>query len=153
MGQPARFAANHPAVVDEMIDGEVVVIDLTTGSYFSLVDSAAVIWASLAGRPTLDEVAGHLARVYDAEPDQCFAASGAFLDALVAEGLVVPVPDGVDARARAALPELPVTGGPLPEPRFEKFDDMQQLILLDPVHEIDDAVGWPRVPPATENEE
>ena len=42
MGLPARFAANHPAVVDEMIDGEVVVIDLRSGNYFSLVESAAV---------------------------------------------------------------------------------------------------------------
>ena len=142
MGSPARFAANHPAVVDEMIDGEVVVIDLHTGSYFSLVESAAVIWASLAARPTHDEVAANLGRVYDAEPEQCFAASGAFLDALVAEGLVVQV-DG--EAAPGPTPDLPAASGPLPEPRFEKFDDMQQLILLDPVHEIDETVGWPRL--------
>ena len=145
MGQPARFAANHPAVVDEMIDGEVVVIDLATGSYFSLVDSAAVIWTVLAARPTVDDVAAYLGRAYDAEPSECVAASGAFLDALVHEGLVVQVIDGADA---GLAPEPPAAKGPLPEPRFEKFDDMQQLILLDPVHEIDDAVGWPRVPPA-----
>ena len=145
MGLPARFAANHPAVVDEMIDGEVVVIDLATGNYFSLVDSAAVIWASLAARPTLDQVAANLGRVYDAEPDRCFAVSGAFLDALVAEGLAVQLPDGAEP---GIDPELPAVSGPLPEPCFEKFDDMQQLILLDPVHEIDDAVGWPHLPPA-----
>jgi hypothetical protein len=142
MGLPARFAANHPAVVDEMIDGEVVVIDLRSGNYFSLVESAAVIWASLAARPTLDEVAAYLARVYDAEPEQCFALSGSFLDLLVSEGLVVQV-DSADAAA--AAPELAPVAGPLPEPRLEKFDDMQQLILLDPVHEIDESVGWPRM--------
>jgi hypothetical protein len=142
MGLPARFAANHPAVVDEMIDGEVVVIDLRTGSYFSLVESAAVIWASLQARPTHDEVAACLGRVYDAEPEQCFEVSGAFLDALVAEGLVVQVDD---AAGGGDVPELPVVSGPLPEPGLEKFDDMQQLILLDPVHEIDETVGWPRL--------
>jgi hypothetical protein len=142
MGLPARFAANHPAVVDEMIDGEVVVIDLRSGNYFSLVQSAAVIWATLATRPTHDEVAATLARVYDAEPEQCFAVSGAFLDVLVAEGLVVQA-DALEQEG--AAPELPTTGGPLPEPRLEKFDDMQQLILLDPVHEIDETAGWPRM--------
>jgi len=142
MGLPARFAANHPAVVDEMIDGEVVVIDLRSGNYFSLVESAAVIWASLVARPTHDEVAASLGRVYDAEPEQCFAVSGAFLDLLVAEGLVVQV-DAADGRG--AAPELPAVAGSLPEPRLEKFDDMQQLILLDPVHEIDESVGWPRM--------
>ena len=144
MGLPARFAANYPAVVDEMIDGEVVVIDLSTGSYFSLVESAAVIWASLAARPTLDQVAGYVASVYDAEPERCFAASGAFLDSLVAEGLVVQVADGAES---GVVPVLPAVTGPLPEPRLEKFDDMQQLILLDPVHEIDETVGWPHARP------
>ena len=144
MGLPARFAANHPGVVDEMIDGEVVVIDLRSGNYFSLVESAAVIWASLAARPTHDEVAAYLGRVYDVEPEQCLAVSGAFLDVLVAEGLAV----AVDATApTAAAPELPAVAGPMPEPRLEKFDDMQQLILLDPVHEIDESVGWPRMRP------
>ena len=70
MGHPARYIPNHPAVVDEMIDGEVVVIDLSTGSYFSLVDSAAVIWAALPAAPTADEVAGHLGQVYDAVGDR-----------------------------------------------------------------------------------
>jgi Coenzyme PQQ synthesis protein D (PqqD) len=144
MGLPARFAANHPAVVAEMIDGEVVVIDLRSGNYFSLVESAAVIWASLAARPTHDEVAAYLGRVYDVEPERCFAVSGAFLDVLVAEGLAVSV-DAAEARAEA--PELPAVAGPMPEPRLEKFDDMQQLILLDPVHEIDESVGWPRMRP------
>ena len=144
MGLPTRFAANHPSVVDEMIDGEVVVIDLATGSYFSLVESAAVIWASLATRPTLDEVAAYLGHAYDAGPDECYAAGGAFLDALVAEGLVVQVDGSSGSRTE---PVLPAVSGPLPEPQLEKFDDMQQLILLDPVHEIDDAAGWPRLPP------
>ena len=59
--------------------------------------------------------------------------------------------DGVDLTASEfyerlrTAPELPTTGGPLPEPRLEKFDDMQQLILLDPVHEIDETAGWPRM--------
>src|SRR4051812_24926062 len=144
MGLPARFAANRPAVVDEMIDGEVVVIDLRSGNYFSLVESAAVIWASLAARPTHDEVAAALGGVYEAEPEQCFAVSGAFLDVLVGEGLVVQV-DAADEQA--AAPDVPSAAGPLPEPRLEKFDDMQQLILLDPVHEIDETVGWPRMRP------
>jgi hypothetical protein len=142
MGLPARYAANHPAVVDEMIDSEVVVIDLRTGNYFSLVESAAVIWASLVARPTHDEVAAFVGRVYDAEPETCFTTTGAFLDALIAEGLVVQVED---AAGDGTLPDLPPVSGPLPEPRLEKFDDMQQLILLDPVHEIDESVGWPRL--------
>ena len=144
MGHPARYIPNHPVVVDEMIDGEVVVIDLSTGSYFSLVDSAAVIWAVLPAAPTAAEVAGHLGQVYDASGNDVVALAEAFLAALVAEGLVAEV-DGEDGTGVAV--ELPViaAGTPLGEPRLEKFDDMQHLILLDPVHEIDETMGWPRI--------
>ncbi len=31
-------------------------------------------------------------------------------------------------------------------PKLEKFTDMQDLVLLDPVHEVDD-VGWPAARP------
>ena len=35
---------NGPAVVSETIDGEVIVIHLERGSYFSLRDTAAELW-------------------------------------------------------------------------------------------------------------
>jgi hypothetical protein len=33
------------------------------------------------------------------------------------------------------------------DPAFEKYDDMADLILLDPVHEIDQEKGWPKKAP------
>jgi hypothetical protein len=58
------------------------------------------------------------------------------------ENLIVPC-DGTDQR-----PE-PATNGDratprrrFQAPRFEKHTDMQDLILLDPVHEVADT-GWP----------
>lgn len=144
MGLPARYVPNHPVVVDEMIDGEVVVIDLSTGSYFSLIDSAAVIWATLPAAPTAAEVAGHLGQVYEASDADAVAIAEAFLDALVAEGLVAEVDGESGSGISAELPAV-AAGTPLGEPRLEKFDDMQHLILLDPVHEIDETMGWPRI--------
>jgi hypothetical protein len=28
--------------------------------------------------------------------------------------------------------------------RFERFNDMQDLLILDPIHEVDDEAGWPK---------
>ena len=39
-----------------------------------------------------------------------------------------------------APPTLP---GTFVAPRLETFTDMQHLILLDPVHEVDEGQGWP----------
>ena len=32
-------------------------------------------------------------------------------------------------------------------PVVEVYSDLQDLIILDPVHEVDDAIGWPRRAP------
>jgi hypothetical protein len=34
------------------------------------------------------------------------------------------------------------SGGSWAEPVLDKYTDMQELLLLDPIHEVDDA-GWP----------
>jgi len=32
-------------------------------------------------------------------------------------------------------------------PRLDKYTDMQQLLLIDPIHEVSDEQGWPKVKP------
>jgi hypothetical protein len=43
---------------------------------------------------------------------------------------------------------------PFEPPILERFDDMQELLLLDPVHEVSDEEGWPArseaTPPSSE---
>jgi hypothetical protein len=36
---------------------------------------------------------------------------------------------------------------PFQPPLFEKFTDMEAMLLLDPVHDVDDE-GWPHMPAA-----
>jgi hypothetical protein len=33
--------------------------------------------------------------------------------------------------------------GPVAPPVLQKFQDMKELILLDPVHEVHEDLGWP----------
>jgi hypothetical protein len=68
---------------------------------------------------------------------------GRFLGDLVTEGLLVP----------AAGHAAPALGEPEPgRPKFTppvlgKYTDMQELLLQDPVHEVDAAAGWPHPKP------
>ncbi len=118
----ADYRIRTPHVVHETVDGEVVAIDFDTGSYYSLRGPAEVVWSALGdeSRP-VDAVADAVAR----EP----AEVAAFLDQLVGEGLV----------ERNGTPADGTDAGPM---TFEKFSDMEELILLDPVHDVSEA-GWP----------
>src|SRR3954464_8565672 len=90
----------------ETIEGEVIVIDLTTGSYYSLRDAAAEIWHSVEhgiDEAGIDEV---LQERYEAPREEIVAGVGRFRDELAGEALIEP-PDGAPAApsAPAAPPQ------------------------------------------------
>lgn len=148
MNDDVRFRVNAPAVVSDRIDGEVVAINLDTGSYYGFPGTATEVWCLMEdGRPAAGIVAALAAR-YDAPEPRIATAVRAFLLQLVKEGLVV-----ADEAAAAAPPaaEEPVaqTGEarlPFDVPLLEKHTDMQEFLLVDPIHEVD-VTDWPRVRP------
>ena len=126
-------------IVNETFDDETVVVDLDSGTYFSLTELASCIWTALPGA-TRDELVAQVADRYPGDGDEVRRSVGAFLDALEAEGLVRV--DGHDGPASTPLPATPER---FAAPWFEKFDDMQDLLLLDPIHDVDET-GWPTRP-------
>jgi hypothetical protein len=130
---------NNPSVISESIDGEVVVIQLATGTYYSLQGTAARIWDAAASGRTADEVAKDLAASFDADGVEVSREVDAFLGTLVAEGLLIA---GEVDPSPPVLEELAVQQ-PWTMPALETFTDMQDLILLDPVHEVEPTRGWP----------
>lgn len=140
MGGESRYGVKAPRVVYEVFDEEVVVLDLESGSYYSLRASAAWIFQAAAGGASSGAIASAFSSRRNHDGADMHAAVGAFLDSLVSEGLLVPQPETATPPARL---DLPGDAGPFTPPRFEKFTDMQDLLLLDPIHDVDET-GWPR---------
>ena len=84
-----------------------------------------------------------LERVYDAAPGEIDRAVEAFLGQLEAESLIAP---GMPAVAPPATSVSAPSKIPFELPQLEKYEDLQDIILLDPVHMVDDA-GWPHPAP------
>jgi hypothetical protein len=146
---PQRFTIEPGDVVHETIDGEVILIALQSGCYYSLDGAGAEIWQALAAGRSLEETVEELERRYQADPGQIEAAVSVLVAELVAERLL-----------HRAEPRVPSGNGgpPLPSagngartafdpPILAKYTDMQDFLLVDPVHEVDDA-GWPHPAPA-----
>lgn len=134
-----RFRINSPEVISETIQGETIVIHLTTGTYYSLPDSGAEIWEAVAAAANVDEIAGLLQARYDASAEEITAGVQELVDELLAEQLIAPS-DATSSDLTAAEPLEPKL--PFRKPALGKYTDMQDLVLLDPVHEVDDR-GWP----------
>jgi hypothetical protein len=146
------FTVDASGVISERFGDEVIAINLNRGTYYSLNRTAGEIFELAAGEPSLDEIQAALAMRYDAPLAEMEAQVARFLSELEREGLVGRAP----ARTAAAPPSLPLAerspaAGRLPAverktpflaPALTVHRDMQDLFLLDPIHEVGEA-GWP----------
>jgi len=131
-----------PWITHERLDDEVMAINLETGAYYALDDVAADVWTLVAGGRPLDDAGAEIAARYAVAEGVARADIGRLVDDLVREQLLVEAagepPAGADP---AGLPPLG-DGRTYAAPTLNKFDDLEELLRLDPVHEVDD-VGWP----------
>ena len=129
-----------PEIVHETVDGEVIAIDLANGSYYSLAGSGPAVWELLANGASEAEIGSALADRFEADGEVIGSAVAALLEQLRESGLIV----GDEQAEEAASPLAGAAEkAPFEAPRLERYTDMKDYFLLDPIHEVDTA-GWPR---------
>jgi hypothetical protein len=133
-----RHRINRPQAVAESVNDEIVAINMATGVYFNMRGWSAYAWALLSAGYSATEAEHLLAAASNADVS---ASLTDFLQALLDDGLLVPDLEATPSNAPAA-PTTEWDGL-----RLERFTDMADLILLDPVHDVDTAEGWPKVEP------
>jgi hypothetical protein len=141
VGKPV-WIVNRPSVVSEVIDGELVVMNLATGNYFSSSGTGAELWACLEGGMSADGLAATLVARHAISAECAAADVAAFLERLRAESLVRECSDG---GAIAASP-APASSGRYEAPQMHVYSDMRDLLMLDPIHDVAEE-GWPSRPP------
>jgi hypothetical protein len=137
-----QFGIRVPTVTHERLDDEVIAINLETGIYYALVGTAADIWSSFDPTGTVSTTVRVLTARYGASPDEVGADVEAFAERLEAAGLLTE---------RSSTGDRPTSLPPLPpdvrwsSPELEEYRDMADLVLLDPIHQVDET-GWPHLP-------
>ena len=134
MNASSQYTINAPDVVAEDFDGEMVILNLATGYYFSLRGIATPIWSLLLVGHTPESI---LASIRGAHPELVQASQG-FLERLVELSLVRPQAAG-DPGPTSPIDEAWSDEGP----QIDVFDDLAELIVVDPIHEVDEQAGWP----------
>ncbi len=145
MSVPNQLKVNEPHVVHETIDGETVLLNLRKGLYYSLNDSGSALWDYI--QLTGDSVAAIdlLTKHGQAEHKKVASSVNQFLAELIEEGLLVngkntdPVSE-TEVNSMAERLRSFAIGFSLPAMR--KYTDMQDLLLLDPIHDVEEE-GWP----------
>jgi hypothetical protein len=146
MRENSSFRVNTPTVSHETIDGEAVIINLDSGNYYSLTEAGSTIWGLIVARQSVDGICQCICDTYEGERSEIENGVQELLTQLQQENLVVStesIESPTLAAADVAISRIDRTR--FQQPVLQKFTDMQELLLLDPVHDVDD-MGWPRKP-------
>jgi len=148
MSSIESFKINTPKITYETIDGEVVIIDFETGNYYSIDKVGAEIWRLLEKKATFGKMLSEISNRYNCSSDKFENTLSEFLSELQDEQLICEEPTSEDNVKASTKSESMSDGKKLSfeKPKLQKYDDMQDLLLLDPIHEVD-KTGWPSVKP------
>ena len=128
-----RCTINAPDIVTEDFDGQVVVLNLANGHYFSLEGIAGRMWGLILEGHTLGAI---LSSIRASRPELAEDA-GTFLQEIGDLTLVRP------EEGAAPAPDAIVETWSGDAPRLVVYEDLAELIYADPIHDVDERAGWP----------
>lgn len=141
-----QYRVNGPQVISETAGEETIIVNLASGHYFNLQGSAVDVWAGVEAHESRSTIVAALVGRYDVERAEAEAAVASLLDQLLEAGLICSNGEGPDEPAETAPVAAAGQRAPFVPPSLVTYTDMEDIILLDPVHEVDDR-GWPHVAP------
>ena len=134
------FRINRPVVSAESFDNEVIIIHFENGNYYSLDLFGTSVWEGLDAGADRGSILRHITKQFRTERGKVALLLDKLMEQLLEEDLILKATDIPKPWEPAIVSEpldLPENAGTL-----LKFDDMQELLLLDPIHDVDEA-GWP----------
>ena len=131
------YKLNEEKMFYDMAEGQAIVINFTSGMYYGTSSLGSAVLDALLAGSTVDEVGKAIAQLPGCPADMD-AQLAAFVQALLEKEIVVAddaagAPCTIDASALADGFVLTV----------DEFAEVQDLILADPVHDVDVEQGWP----------
>lgn len=149
------YKINSQRVVSETVANETIVINLETGTYYSLNESGSFIWGNMEESKESPTNLGHIMHIcalrYGVSEKETEISIQSFIDNLLAEKLIVPVdaekvevldtrPSLQDVESIQVSQDHPI----FTPPTIEIYRDMQEMLLADPIHDVDET-GWPKL--------
>ena len=148
MDATTRLKVPAKGVAADILDDEVVIVNLVTGHYFSTEGTGCEVWTLLAAGVPVGEVIETITARYGEGIDEVPAYVDHIVTKVLDGGLMI-IDDDTSAEPAVSGSELLPPSEPgrgFSASPFLAFDDMESLLLLDPVHDVDDK-GWPHAAP------
>ena len=139
MAENLRYNIFDNNIISDVFGEEVVLVNLQSGVYYSLKYSAAQIWIRLINQYSPTEVFADLIQIYQVDENDLISDINLFITQLLEDKIIKIASETEKKSIEFNSKGILVT---YTSPVVEAFSDMQEILLLDPVHDVDKA-GWP----------
>jgi hypothetical protein len=134
---PMNFIFNNTNFDLEDFGNEIVIINISIGSYYTISGSAVTVFRWFFSPVAIDQINLLIQETY---PNEVSEAS-TFVEWLKQQGLIQAIEVTQDNKD-LGHPEKISNTVIFNEWTYSRFDDMADLIRLDPIHDVSDK-GWP----------
>lgn len=141
-----HLRVNEPNVVHETIEGETILLNLGTGNYYSIEWPGTLVWDLLAETGDKEGIREVFLKATNSEKEsKVDNAYSQFIETLLEEKLVITGENegastlSIDKETKHKFSKA---ASKLEKLTLNKYSDMQDMLLLDPIHDVDEK-GWP----------
>ena len=133
------FVFNENRVYADDADGQFVILNYVTGEYYAFDKASSAVLRALTSGCSSESVIRELQKLYGEDCTIAEKIEG-FLSEMISLEILTPSGDeGGDAGPLLAVMEDET----MPDLLFERHTDVADLLLMDPIHEVDEQMGWP----------
>lgn len=127
-------------IAQEVFGNEAVLINIPLGKYYSVRGTTGIKILELLQEPaSLESIWTSIQNEFQLDETTARIEIEAFLNQLENESIIdIALQDALITAQETAL-KLPYE-----KVELEIFDDMQELIMLDPIHDVESFKGWPQ---------
>lgn len=136
------YRIRQSKIIYEILQTEVILVDFQTGDYYNLVRAAKQIWQCIEQHMSLDQIAQCLSRHYQMNEHAVLLDVQKFMAELLENNLIELNNSVADEKIPENTLQLQTDDLTYVPPKLQKYSDVQDLLLIDPIHAVSD-VGWP----------
>ena len=136
------YRLNEEKMFYDMAEGQAIVINFSTGVYYGTSSLGSVVLDALIAGASKESILASIAALPGC-PDDMAAQLDAFIAQLLEKEVLAAV-DGEGTAAPAVDAAAALQDGFVLT--VDEFAEVQDLILVDPVHDVNVEMGWPVLP-------
>ena len=135
------FDISHQ-VIHETLGDETLIVRLDSGNYYSMNITGGQIWNFIEQGASDIQIVAKFAELYGIDKKIVEEQTEPFLKNLIEEELIFPNGKKPNASAAYQSINIEILTNSFEPPILSKYSDVQELLILDPIHDVSDA-GWP----------